>query len=51
MWPYNEDEAGWLKLRAPAEPARRFSANDNDPERRVPSRGISAPGPTLPPKS
>jgi len=60
MWPYNEDEAGWLKPRERAEPASqvsaaqvssaRVSANDNDPERRV-SRGTSAPGPTLVSKS
>jgi hypothetical protein len=31
MWPYNDDEAGWLT----PPPA---SANDNDPERRVAPR-------------
>ena len=54
MWPYNEDEAGWLKPRERAEPVRRTSAlpasaNDNDPARRVASR--TTPTPTLPPKS
>jgi hypothetical protein len=51
MWPYNEDEAGWLKPRERAAPPRRASANDNDPARRVPPRGLPKPAPTLPPKS
>jgi hypothetical protein len=56
MWPYNEDEAGWLKPRERAAPPRRasaphVSANDNDPVRRVPPRGLPKPAPTLPPKS
>ena len=52
MWPYNDDEAGWLKPRERAEPMRCVSANDNDPARRVPPRGTKpAPVPTLPPNS
>jgi hypothetical protein len=43
MWPYNDDEAGWLKPRDGAEPPRRGSANDNDPARRVPPRDIPGP--------
>jgi hypothetical protein len=49
MWPYNDDEAGWLKPRHGAELPRRVSANDNDPARRVPPR--PAPPPILPPKT
>ena len=54
MWPYNEDEAGWLKPRERAEPPRRasaphVSANDNDPIRHA-ARPAQA-RPTLPPKS
>jgi hypothetical protein len=51
MWPYNDDEAGWLKPRHGAEPPRRVSANDNDPARHVPPRGTPAPPPILPPKT
>jgi hypothetical protein len=54
MWPYNEDEAGWLKPRERAEPVHRApaphaSANDNDPARRA--APPSMPTPTLPPKA
>jgi hypothetical protein len=51
MWPYNDDEAHWLKPQERAAPALRGSANDNDPARRVPPRGAPAPVPTLPPKT
>lgn len=55
MWPYNEDEAGWLKPRERAEPSRRVSANDNDstrrPTPRLPGTGTALPDPTLTPKS
>jgi hypothetical protein len=61
MWPYNEDEAGWLKPRERAAPPRRVSArglletevaaNDNDAGRRGPTRDLTKPAPTLPPKS
>jgi len=43
MWPYNDDEAGWLNSslvkRPRAEPPTRNPVNDNDPARRVPPRG------------
>jgi hypothetical protein len=48
MWPYNDDEAGWLKPRQAAEPRHPASANDNEPERRIPSRGSANPPPTAP---
>ncbi len=56
MWPYNEDEAGWLKPRERAEPARRVSANDNDSARHAalrksPAGGLGVPDPTLHGKS
>jgi len=38
MWPYTDDEAGWLTPeRAPPIPV-----NDNDPTRRVPVRLVEA---------
>ena len=43
MWPYNDDEAHWLKPRDGAEPTRHGSVNDNDPERQVPPRKTPAP--------
>jgi len=47
MWPYTNDEAGWLTPHEQAEPTRRGSANDNDPTRRVaPRPGAEAPGRT-----
>jgi hypothetical protein len=56
MWPYNEDEARWLKPRERAAPPRHtsaphVSANDNDPTRGVPARGLPKPAPTPPPKT
>jgi len=48
MWPYNEDEAGWLTAPERVEPSRRGSANDNDPDRRRPSRGSFTPSRTTP---
>jgi len=45
MWPYTNDEAGWLTPRGKAERPHRSSANDNDPGRRVPPR----PAPETPP--
>jgi len=50
MWPYNDDEAVWLTPPDRGQ-ARLGSANDNDPERRLPPRGAPAPSPKLPPKS
>ena len=38
MWPYTNDEAGWLTPDKQAERTNRASANDNDPGRRVPPR-------------
>jgi hypothetical protein len=38
MWPYTDDEAGWLTPREQAERTNRCSANDNDPGRRLPPR-------------
>ena len=35
MWPYTDDEAGWLTPPKQAEPKRRPPDNDNDPERKV----------------
>ena len=35
MWPYTDDEAGWLT----PPPRASGAANDNDPDRRVPPRG------------
>jgi hypothetical protein len=46
MWPYNDDEAGWLTPPLGAVRLRPASANDNDPNRRVPPRGRPAPQPT-----
>jgi hypothetical protein len=53
MWPYTDDEAGWLtppqaaKPPAPSPgPARKPSpkpSNDNDPARRLPARLLPAP--------
>jgi hypothetical protein len=43
MWPYNDEEAGWLKPRQGAEPQHPASANDNDSARRVPPRGTPTP--------
>jgi len=37
MWPYNEDEAGWLKPSPAARPLP-ASANDNDSALRLPAR-------------
>ena len=48
MWPYNDDEAGWLKPRDNTEPARHGSANDNDPGRRIPPRDTPTPPPNVP---
>jgi hypothetical protein len=43
MWPYNDEEAGWLELRKePARPTRK-PVNDNDPARRAPLRALPAP--------
>jgi len=39
MWPYTDDEAGWLTptpLERAAEPPARKPVNDNDPKRRLP---------------
>ena len=44
MWPYTDDEAGWLTPPEKAEPQRRAPDNDNDPERRV-----ASPRPGQPP--
>jgi hypothetical protein len=38
MWPYTDDEAGWLTPTDQPERATRSSANDNDPAKRIPSR-------------
>lgn len=38
MWPYTDDEAGWLMPHEQAERTNRCSANDNDPGRRVSPR-------------
>ncbi len=46
MWPYNDDEAGWLTPPLRAAQLSPPSANDNDPSRRVPPRGRPAPPPT-----
>jgi hypothetical protein len=43
MWPYNDDEAGWLKPRDGAETAPHGSANDNDPARQVARRRTPIP--------
>lgn len=56
MWPYNEDEAGWLKPREYAEPPRRASANDNGHVRLVPvpkpgASAVAAPAPNQAPQS
>ncbi|GAB2175934.1 hypothetical protein DLREEDagr8_14920 [Dongia sp. agr-C8] len=56
MWPYNDEEAGWLKPRERAEPPRRITANDNETGHRVPDRTLarvngSVADPNLPPKS
>jgi len=51
MWPYNDDEAGWLKPRERAERPRAISANDNDPDRPVAPRSTSPAAPTPTPKS
>jgi hypothetical protein len=56
MWPYNEDEAGWLKPREDAEPPRRASANDNGCVQLVPApkpgaTAVTAPAPNPAPKS
>ena len=51
MWPYNDDEAGWLAPHERSQPARHVSANDNNPARRLPPRETPKPAPTLPPKT
>jgi hypothetical protein len=38
MWPYTNDEAGWLSPPDETERKSRGSANDNDPARHVPPR-------------
>lgn len=38
MWPYTDDEAGWLTPPKRAERPVRASVNDNDPQRRAPLR-------------
>jgi hypothetical protein len=43
MWPYNDDEAGWLTPPKAAEPPAKAPVNDNDPARRVPLRALPAP--------
>jgi hypothetical protein len=48
MWPYNEDEAGWLNPQKRVEPPRHVSANDNESGRRVPPRGPSEPTAKVP---
>lgn len=42
MWPYTDDEAGWLTPQQWAERSNRRSANDNDPGRHIPPRPCSA---------
>jgi len=44
MWPYNDDEAGWLQPeRKRPEQLLRTPANDNDPARRLSLRALPAP--------
>ena len=38
MWPYNDDEAFWLKPQERTDPVRGGPVNDNDSNRRVPPR-------------
>jgi hypothetical protein len=42
MWPYTNDEAGWLSPPDETERKSSGSANDNDPARHVPSRPAPA---------
>jgi len=43
MWPYNDDEAGWLKPSPPPKRPIRVPVNDNDPAFRAPLRALPAP--------
>ena len=46
MWPYTNDEAGWLAPSKRPERPNRCSANDNEPARHVPAR--PSPDPETP---
>ena len=50
MWPYNDDEAFWLKPQERTDPVRGGPVNDNDSNRRVPPRAAPAPLPQPAPK-
>ncbi len=44
MWPYTNDEAGWLTPHEQPERRKRRSVNDNDPARHISPR----PAPDMP---
>ncbi len=50
MWPYNDDEAVWLKPQECADPVHSGPVNDNDPSRRLPPRAPEPVSPQSAPK-
>jgi hypothetical protein len=51
MWPYTNEEAGWLTPSERPERPNRGSANDNEPARHVPARqAADTPAPTRKPE-